>query len=125
MAIKTISIGNLEDVYQYDDTETYSDASAVQGIKAATIQVTTAPAEADDVLRLDDLGSLFAPHDAQYVVLVANSSLTVERVLTAGSGITITDAGAGSTVTVATSSGAFNEFWQSPVVDKDLTAPPI
>lgn len=36
-----------------------------------------------------------------YVTLVTNASLPNERVLTAGTGITITDAGAGSTVTVA------------------------
>lgn len=41
-----------------------------------------------------------APTDAEYVVLSTDSTLTDERVLTAGSGITITDAGAGSTVTV-------------------------
>ena len=42
-----------------------------------------------------------APDDAQYVVLAASSDLTVERVLTGGSGITLTDGGAGSTITVA------------------------
>lgn len=42
-----------------------------------------------------------APKDAQYVTLATNATLTVERVLTAGSGIYLTDAGAGSTLTVA------------------------
>lgn len=42
-----------------------------------------------------------APTGAQYVTLATNGSLTHERVLTAGTGISITDAGAGSTVTVA------------------------
>jgi len=37
-----------------------------------------------------------APVDAQYVTLATNGTLTVERVLTAGAGISITDAGAGS-----------------------------
>jgi len=41
------------------------------------------------------------PTDAQYVVLAANGTLTDERVLTAGNNISVTDAGAGSTVTVA------------------------
>jgi len=81
MAIKTISIGNQEDIYQYDDTETYSDSSTVQGIKAATIQVTGAPSDTNDVLRLGDMG------------------------------------GGGS--------ASFGEYWQSPVIDKDLTTPPI
>ena len=42
-----------------------------------------------------------APVDAQYVVLATDSTLTDERVLTAGSNISITDGGAGSTVTIA------------------------
>ena len=41
-----------------------------------------------------------APTDAEYVVLTADGSLSDERVLTAGTGISITDAGAGSTVTI-------------------------
>lgn len=44
-----------------------------------------------------------APVGAQYVTLAADSTLTNERVLTAGTGITVTDAGAGGNVTVATS----------------------
>jgi hypothetical protein len=46
-----------------------------------------------------------APTGAEYVTLSTNGSLTHERVLTAGNGIAITDAGAGSTVTVALSDG--------------------
>ena len=43
------------------------------------------------------------PKDASYVTLGTDGTLTNERVLTAGTGISVTDAGAGSTVTVATS----------------------
>jgi hypothetical protein len=43
-----------------------------------------------------------APTNATYVTLSTNAMLTNERVLTAGTGITLTDAGAGSTITVAT-----------------------
>lgn len=42
-----------------------------------------------------------APSSAEYVTISTNGTLTNERVLTAGTGITITDAGAGSTVTIA------------------------
>lgn len=42
-----------------------------------------------------------APTNAKYVVLGTDATLTDERVLTAGSNITITDGGAGSTVTIA------------------------
>jgi hypothetical protein len=43
-----------------------------------------------------------APVDAQYVTLATNSTLTVERVLTEGAGIAITDGGANGAVTIAT-----------------------
>ena len=42
-----------------------------------------------------------APADATFVTLSTNGTLTNERVLTAGTGISLSDAGAGSTVTVA------------------------
>lgn len=42
-----------------------------------------------------------APLDATFVTLSTNSELSNERVLTAGAGMSITDAGAGSTVTIA------------------------
>lgn len=44
-----------------------------------------------------------APTDAQYVTLATNGDLSNERVLTAGSNITLTDAGAGGAITVANS----------------------
>ena len=49
-----------------------------------------------------------APNDAQYVTLAVNGSLSAERVLTAGSGISLTDAGANGAITIANtqSSGA-------------------
>jgi hypothetical protein len=46
-------------------------------------------------------GAAGAPADAQYVTLATNATLTVERVLTAGDGIALADAGAGSTVTAS------------------------
>lgn len=47
-----------------------------------------------------------APTNASYVVIALNGTLTAERVLTAGSGISITDGGAGGNVTIAaTASG--------------------
>lgn len=41
-----------------------------------------------------------APADAQYVTLATNATLTNERVLTAGTGLDLADAGAGSTITI-------------------------
>lgn len=46
-----------------------------------------------------------APTNAQYVVLTADGTLSDERVLTAGANVTVTDGGAGSTVTVAALAG--------------------
>jgi hypothetical protein len=47
---------------------------------------------------------------AQYVTLATDTGLTNERVLTAGTGITITDGGANSTVTIAsTASGGLSK----------------
>jgi len=49
----------------------------------------------------DDCGlATAAPVDAQYVTLATNGTLTAERVLTAGTVMDVTDAGAGSTVTL-------------------------
>jgi hypothetical protein len=45
-------------------------------------------------------GGTGAPNTSQYVTLIADASLTSERVLTAGLGISLTDNGAGSTVVV-------------------------
>ncbi len=41
-----------------------------------------------------------APTNAQYVTLATNATLTNERVLTAGTGITLTDGGAGGNLTI-------------------------
>lgn len=100
MADVTISIGQQEDIFLYDDTGTYSDASPVVGIKSARIQATLAPTVADDVVRLDDLGSLFAPHDASYVVVALDGTLTTERRLQAGAGLTLTDGGANADIDI-------------------------
>ena len=52
-----------------------------------------------------------APTDAQYVTLATDVGLSAERVLTAGSGISITDGGAGGNVTIA------SQAYPSPWVD--------
>ncbi len=64
---------------------------------------------ADDGLSWEtysDGGAVGAPTGASYVTLATNGTLTSERVLTAGTGITLTDGGAGSTITVAASGGS-------------------
>ena len=55
-------------------------------------------------------GGSGAPTDASYVVISATGDLSAERVLTAGSGISITDGGANSTVTIAATGGGMTSF---------------
>ena len=50
-------------------------------------------------------GTTRAPVDATYVVFSSNATLTSERIITAGSGITITDGGAGGSLTIAATGG--------------------
>ena len=49
-----------------------------------------------------------APTDAEYVVMSLNGTLTDERVLTAGTGITLVDGGAGGAATISVDVGALN-----------------
>lgn len=51
--------------------------------------------------------------NASYVVMSTTSSLSSERVLTAGTGITITDGGAGGPVTIAATGGGSASNWDS------------
>jgi hypothetical protein len=77
------------------------DASpTVTGVTRIKVTNGTLTDEGSGVISLSMTGS-GAPTDPTYVTLSTNASLSNERVLTAGSGIAITDAGAGSTVTVA------------------------
>ena len=46
-----------------------------------------------------------APTNAQYVTLATDATLSDERVLTAGTGISIVDGGAGSAVTISSTGG--------------------
>lgn len=66
-------------------------------------------------------GGSGAPTNAQYVVLTTNGTLTNERVLTAGTGISITDGGAGSTVTIEATGGG-GGLSQAQVLARSLGA---
>ena len=71
-------------------------------------------------------GSGGAPTDAEYVVMALNGTLTNERVLTAGTGISITDGGSGSTVTIASSVSAVTSVSAvSPIASSGGTSPQI
>lgn len=74
-----------------------------------------------NVRTLEEAGSV-APADASYVTIGTNATLTAERVLTAGSGIGLTDGGAGSTATIAVLAGAVLQCLQTTyTTNADLT----
>ena len=50
-------------------------------------------------------GGSGAPVGAPYVVVSTDGDLTAERVITAGSGISVTDGGAGGALTIAATGG--------------------
>lgn len=56
-------------------------------------------------------GSGGAPTGAQYVVLALDGTLSAERVLTAGDGITISDGGANGNVTITNKAKSLNIFY--------------
>jgi hypothetical protein len=70
----------------------------------------------------------YAQVGESFVVMALSTDLTAERVLTAGTGITITDGGAGSTVTISSSvtpglcEGRLSLDSSDPVPTTDLTA---
>lgn len=66
-----------------------------------------------------------APTNATYVTLSLDATLTNERVLTAGSGITVTDGGANGPVTIAwagTSGTVTIDFGGSPAAETDVAS---
>ena len=63
-----------------------------------------------------------SPTDAKYVVLESHLSLTDERVLTEGSGISITDGGAGAAVTIVHDTGDFGDVHTNYLAHGDISA---
>ena len=84
------------------DVTIAADASPVTSLVAGT-NITLSPASGLGDVTITAASGSGAPTDAQYVTLATDATLTNERVLTAGTGITLTDGGAGSTVTIAAS----------------------
>jgi hypothetical protein len=121
VAAFTPSQGEL--VYLTDTQQVHiGDGSTAGGISVVNINGLTAEATVDGAadyvvmydasasanrkVLIDDLpsgGGGGAPTNAQYLTLATNGSLSDERVATAGTGISLTDAGAGSTLTIAIS----------------------
>ncbi len=66
-----------------------------------------------------------APTDASYVTVAANSTLTNERILTAGKNISLNDGGAGSPITLSSpiSSLVVTSISHSPTGDQDDYSP--
>jgi hypothetical protein len=87
--------------------QTAAGAAVSVSVVAATELATSGTPGTDTYLRGDLTwgtppgGSGGAPTDASYVVLGTNATLTSERVLTIGTGLASTDAGAGGNLTIA------------------------
>lgn len=57
------------------------------------------------------VGGTGAPNGATYLTLSLNGTLTAERVLTAGTGISFADGGANGTLTINATGSAATSFW--------------
>lgn len=100
MAEREVYIGSVGP-FLYDDGDTYDGSIPHAGIyTTGRLRVDTAPSADEDVLRKADVGTVYAPHNAQYVVVALDGTLTNERRLQAGSGISLTDGGAGGDITL-------------------------
>lgn len=85
------------------------------------IEEAVAPTTAGDVLQWNGSAYVWgpagggggAPTTSTYVTLSTDATLTNERVLTAGSGITLTDNGPGNTLVIAASGGGGGTFGQT------------
>lgn len=86
------------------------------------IEEAVAPTTAGDVLQWNGSAYVWAPAGgggggapttATYVTLSTDATLTNERVLTAGSGISIVDNGAGNTVVISATGGGGGTFGQA------------
>jgi len=68
-------------------------------------------------------GVVSAPTDAQYVTLAVDSTLSAERVLTAGSGITLTDAGSNGAATISIANNAIDsQHYSTASIDNEHLA---
>ncbi len=74
-----------------------------QNKKIINLALATDSLDAASKQYVDNVLGTWAPKDASYLALAANGSLTSERILTPGTGLTGNDGGAGSTYTLALS----------------------
>ncbi len=95
MAKKEVYIAGIGPLV-YDDTVN-SRGIVVTG----KMKVQEAPSDPDDVARYSDIGGVAAPEDAPFV-MADNSKMTSQaRILAAGNGIDLADAGAGGNLIVS------------------------
>jgi len=91
------------------------------GITTATTRTLTVP-NANGTIALTSDITAGAPAGAQYVTLATDATLTSERVLTAGTGISIADGGAGGNVTISQSAGAVLQVVQGTLTTTATTS---
>jgi flagellar motility protein MotE (MotC chaperone) len=89
-------------------------------VAGSNVTITT-DAATDSITIAASGGGGGAPTDASYVTLGTNGTLSDERVLTAGTGISVTDGGAGSTVTVASTITQYTDEMAQDAIGGILT----
>lgn len=100
MADKYYYIGSTGP-FIYDDADTYDDGYGHVALKTGEqILVGIAPSLDNNVVRKVDVGTIYAPAYATYLVLSLDGTLTDERALVAGDLLTLTDGGAGGNATL-------------------------
>lgn len=95
MALRSVDIGAVQDAFQFDDADTWSDGVAMG------LRVPIVPSNAQHVVRKEDLGSAIDPlADESYLVVSSTGDLSAERVFAVSNGLKKTDGGANSNFTV-------------------------
>lgn len=149
MAERSVSIGSQEDLFLYDDTDTYSDGVSHVGMRARQLFIEIAPSANENVLRLQDVGpgGAVAPADATYLVISLTGDLSAERQIVISTGLAFVDAGANGNYTISVdfkdedtlnSNSAVHAVtqqsiksyvdtlhWQRMVCSKTISTPPV
>mgnify|MGYP003655706637 CR=1 FL=1 len=107
VASSTKSGGTLSQTHQFTGS-VFITSSGTSLSASNSISASAFIGDGSELTNLPGGGGGGAPTDAQYVVLATNGSLSQERVLTAGDGIALVDAGANGAITVSASADGGN-----------------
>ena len=111
VASSTKSGGSLTQTHQFTGS-VFITSSATSLSASNSISASAFIGDGSELTNLPGGGGGGAPTDAQYVVLAADGDLSQERVLTAGDGIALVDAGANGAITVSASAAGGDQAVQ-------------